>query len=172
MNKTGKIIVLIFVAALLGGLGYMFVHKMNQKTEAAENIKTLPSFSFKTLDGAEFSNKDLKAQTPTVFLFFSTQCDFCHYEAREIKKNIEQFSNYQICMVCSDKLEEIAEFTKVYDLDKYPQIKVLQDPERKSFTYFAIATVPSTYIYSGDGSLIKEYKGETKIEAVLDAIRK
>jgi peroxiredoxin len=171
MNKKIKTALLVALAGIIGTMGYLITTRVMDKKQVSEQIKKLPAFEFHSVaDNTPVSNKDLKANTPVTFIFFSTQCDYCHYEVREIKKHIEKFRDYQIFMVCSDTQEQIADFVKVYDLDKYDQIKVLKDPESKFSNYFGASVVPSIYIYNRNSELVKNYRGEVKIEAILDAI--
>lgn len=170
MNKKIKIVFGFTLVAAFSVIVYLLAQKIKQKNEAQLNVKKLPAFEFTTLEQTSFSNKDLKKGS-LVFIFFSTECDYCHYEARELKKNIDKFSDTQVCMVCSDEKSKVEDFVKVYDLDKYPQIKVVLDPQHKSFNYFSVSSVPVVYIYNKEAALVKEYKGEVKMEAILASIK-
>jgi peroxiredoxin len=170
MNKTLKLSILIILPLAVGAMVYTTARKLRQKKQTAEQIRQLPRFEFTSLNGEKITNEDLKPNTPLAFIFFSTDCDYCHYEVRELKKNIDRFNEYQIYMVCAEKRENISGFVKVYELDKYPQIKVLQDSARKFYDYFGATVVPSVYIYDRNSRLVKNYKGEVKMEAILNAI--
>jgi uncharacterized protein YacL len=60
MKKKLKIIIPILFSIVLGYFGYQIYFKIQHKKEVAENIKTIPKFSYQNINGGVFSNQNLK----------------------------------------------------------------------------------------------------------------
>ena len=69
-------------------------------------------------------------------------------------------------MVSPNNIADIMSFAKENELQKYPQIIILQDKNYQFISYFGNAPFPSTYIYNQKHKLVKEYHGGVKIEAI------
>jgi hypothetical protein len=71
MKKYLKLIIPIIFISLLTFLGYQIVTKINHKKEVAANIKTIPTFKYQNINGEQFSNNNLKVDTPIYCTHFS-----------------------------------------------------------------------------------------------------
>lgn len=80
-------------------MGYKVISKINHKAAVAEHIKTIPTFFYKTISRKPFSNQDLKADTPTVFLYFNSECEHCQSRAEQIRDNVKKFANAQLVFI-------------------------------------------------------------------------
>lgn len=69
-------------------------------------------------------------------------------------------------MVSFNTIADIKKFALQYGLN-YPNITFLQDPKLQFSTWFGKTSVPAVYIYNAQHKLVKEYHGETKIEAII-----
>lgn len=170
MKKFLKIIIPILILGAIAFMGYKLIRKINYKKEVAENIKTIPAFSYLTIDGKVFSNKDLKENIPTVFLYFNSECEHCQSEAEQIRDNIEKFANAQLVFISFEEPKKITAFATKYKLDHYDTITFLYDKQVSFATTFDVNYLPSVVIYDKNKKLIKKIKGEVKIEKILQSI--
>ncbi len=167
MKKTLKILIPAILLLFIGFMIYTINNKINFKKEAKERREVLPEFSFVDIKNKAFTNKHLQKET-ILIIYFSTDCGHCKYEAEEISKNKEKFANAEVLFISEESAELIKEFSLKYKLDKEENILFLHDKDLKFDEYFGISGVPSLFIYSNTGKLKKHFKGEVKIETVLE----
>ena len=168
-SKRRKVI--YFGLALLLSISMIFMLiQIRQKhtflTRISFEKQTLPNFTFYNLDSIATNNSFIKKGVPVVLFYYNADCEFCQFEAVEINQNISFFKDAQIIMVSSNTLRDIKAFAKQYGLI-YPNITLLQDPKYEFVSLFGKTSVPSVFIYNTKHQLVKEYHGETKIEAIL-----
>ena len=167
MKKYLKIIIPLFILAAIAFMGYKVITKINHKNEVAENIKTIPAFSYVRINGKVFSNKDLKENIPTVFLYFNSECEHCQSEAEQIRDNIEKFANAQLVFISLEKPKEITAFATKFNLIAYDNISFLFDSEGSFATTFDVKSLPTVVIYDKKMNLVAKIKGEIKVEVIL-----
>lgn len=167
MNR--KIIFLTGLAIALACFTGFMVYKIvkTKKDNAAVVItkQTLPNFTFYNLDSVATSNKFITKGKPVCIFYFNADCEYCEYEATAINKNIKLFKSTQIVLVSFNTIKEIKDFQKEYNLN-FPNITFLQDPKHEFKTWFGKTNIPAVFIYNSKHQLVKEYHGETKIEAI------
>lgn len=155
----------IFLACFTGFMVYKIVKTKKQNIAVAIAKQTLPNFTFYNLDSVAINNKFIANNQPVCIFYFNADCEYCQYEATAINKNIALFKNTQIVMVSFNTIKEIKEFQKEYKLN-YPNITFLQDPNHEFKQWFGKTSIPAVFIYNAKHQLVKEYHGETKIEAI------
>lgn len=155
-------LILIAVAFMLVGIF--------QKSKILANIETtkqsLPNFTFYNLDSLATNSTFIKKGKSVCIFYFNADCEYCQNEARDISKNIALFKDTQIVMVSFNTIADIKKFALEYGLN-YPNIVFLQDPKFQFSSWFGKTSVPSVFIYNAQHRLVKEYQGETKIEAII-----
>ncbi|SHG10519.1 AhpC/TSA family protein [Flavobacterium segetis] len=122
MKKYLKIFIPLVFLSLLSFMGYKIVTKINHQKEVAANIKTIPAFKYQNLNGESFSNKNLKMDTPTLFIYFNSECEYCNEEAQMIKEHINAFNPFQLVFVSFEQPTKIASFAKKHNLLNYDNI--------------------------------------------------
>lgn len=170
MKKNIKTAFLITFIGILLFLGYQIVSKINHKNEIAQNIKSIPEFSYQDIKGAVFTNKNLKEKAATIFIYFNTECDFCHEEAKMIQENITRFINVQFVFVSSEKPELIKKFAQKHQLTSYDTVYFLHDNKNTFATTFDVNALPCLVLYDKNNILIEKIKGQTKVEILLKKI--
>lgn len=170
MKKYLKIIIPVLVLGLLSFMGYKVICKINHKKEVAENIKTIPEFSYQTIEGKEFSNNDLKENTPTIFIYFNSECEHCQNEAEQICANIEKFTGVQLVFISFEKQNRIKDFATKYKLIGYDKITFLCDNKVSFSTTFDVNSLPSMVIYDKNKKLVDKIKGEIKMGNILKKV--
>lgn len=167
MKKKLKIIIGILLISIIGYLGYSIGNKLNYKKEVAERIKTIPEFSFKTLNGKLFTQNNISSTLPKLFVYFNSECDFCQGEAKQIKDNIEQLKNVQLLFVSFEDSKGIKTFAEKHHLVNYENIIFLEDEELQFSELFDAKSIPFMVLYSQNNQLIQKFKGATKIEKII-----
>ncbi|WP_375579909.1 hypothetical protein ABWH96_02175 [Marivirga tractuosa] len=158
MKKKLLLIIGLLVIGLLSWMGYSSVQKLNQKSKSEVIIQNLNSLT-KNL-GLNKANTDQS----TIFMYFNSDCHFCQREMKEIGKNKAKFQNYKLLLASFEPMEEALEFLQQYNLTQH-YVEVNPD----SLTKTIRGGVPQTFIYK-NGLLQKHFKGEVKIEAVLEVL--
>ena len=168
MKKILKILLPILVLSLLAIMGYKVVSKINHKKQVAENIKKMPTFSYVTLENKIFTQKSLVQSTPTLFIYFNSECDFCNHEAEMVQQNIEQLKDIQVVFISYEPVEKIKQFATKFNLLHHDNIHFLSDSKITFATTFDVKSMPCLVLYDKDNNLIEKIKGQVKMETVLE----
>lgn len=165
-----KIIITAFGIVVLGTICFL-IYKISQKHSQNQAIALkkhiLPDFQLYSQDLQRFSASQLKRETPICIFYYNAGCEHCQYEAKQLNKNINSFRDVQVVMVSVNNPEEVTAFAKTYKLDKYPYITWLYDKDYEFYKWFGHTVTPSVFIYNAEHTLLKEYRGEVKVESVL-----
>lgn len=168
MKKIARIGIPIII---LLGISFMLiktVKKIEQSKKIAKQIEIIPEFEFLEITSEKlYTNHHLKEDKPTLFIYFNTECEHCLYEAEQISKNIEQFNNYQIIMISVEEPEILKTFALKYKLENHSNLFILYDKNLMFEKTYGNCPFPSSFIYNKDKKLVKVFKGEVKIDALL-----
>jgi len=151
----------------LGYFGVQIYTKIQHKKEVAENIKTIPKFEYQNINGGIFSNTNLKKDTPTIFVYFNSECEFCNEEAQMIQANITQFASFQLVFVSFEKPALIKAFAAKHQLTTYDNVTFLSDSKVSFATTFDVKSLPCLVLYDKNQKLIEKIKGQTKVETIV-----
>jgi peroxiredoxin len=171
MKKYIKISIVLLLIGVFGYFGYQVISKINHKKEVAENIKSIPNFEYLGLNGKVYTEKNLKPDTPTLFVYFNSDCEFCNEEAKMIKENSEQLEAVQIIFISFQTQEEISAFATRHQLLNYGNITFLRDSKVTFATTFDVKSLPCLVLYDKDQNLIEKIKGQTKVALILQKLR-
>jgi peroxiredoxin len=152
-------------------MGYKIVTKINHKKEVAANIKTIPAFKYQNLKGESFSNKNLKTDTATLFIYFNSECEYCNEEAQMIHDHINDFNTFELVFVSFEKPRKIASFAKKHNLLNYDNIHFVYDSKVTFATTFDVQSLPCLVLYDKNQQLIEKLKGQTKVETILKKLQ-
>ncbi len=167
MKKFLKVIIPILFISILAYFGYQTFAKINHKKQVAEHIKTIPSFMYETLEGKPFTQENIATNTPVLFVYFNSECDFCQHEAQLIKDNIEKLNNFQILFISFEPKENIQKFAEQYQLLSYANLTFIHDRKATFTTTFDVNSLPCLVLYNAQHQLIEKIKGQVKIEKIL-----
>lgn len=163
-----QVILIVFAMTVIGLTIYAIIN-IGNITEANKTAKInrqiLPYFTFYNTDSVLTNNRIIAKDVSVCIFYFNVDFEHCHYEAKEISKNITLFKNAQIIMISSNTLAQIKRFIAQHKLN-YPNVIFLQDPKYEFAEWFGNASIPSVYIYNTKRQLVKEYHGETNIEYI------
>ena len=168
MKKQLKIIIPIVFVGMFGYFGFQIFTKIQHKKEVAENIKTIPKFEYQNINGGVFTNENLKKATPTLFIYFNSECEFCNEEAQMIKENIEKFSQVQLVFISFEKPDLIKAFATKYKLTTYDNVTFLSDTKVTFAATFDVKSLPCLVLYDQNQKLIEKIKGQVKAQTIIN----
>lgn len=163
MKKQLIITIIACIFALLAYFGFQIYKKIEAKKVFAEQVNRLPKSTNFQWIGKQAPNND----TPTIILFFNRDCDHCQYEAKSLLEHKSDFVNTNFWWVTTVDSSAINDFSKKRHLDKLSKHFFAKLPAEKVVETFGSVSVPHIFIYDKAGVLQKEFRGETKIEALL-----
>jgi peroxiredoxin len=172
MKNTLKIIIPVLFIVIFGFMIFQITSKINHKKKVAENIKTIPNFNFQNISGGKFTNENLIKNTPTLFIYFNSECEFCNEEAEMIKVNVEKFRPFQLIFISIEKLELIKSFAVKHKLNCYDKINFLSDTQVSFAPTFDVKSLPCLVLYDKDRHLIEKIKGQIKPEVLIKKLEK
>lgn len=167
MKKYFKIILPILFLSVLGFFGYQIVQKVNYKKAVAAHIKTIPNFRYQKLSGGAFTQNSLKKNTPTLFIYFNSDCNYCNEEAQMIRESIDKFSSFQLVFVSFEQPKAIQAFAQKHQLLNHDNIHFVCDTKVTFATTFDVKSLPCLVLYDKNQQLIEKSKGQTKIPTLL-----
>lgn len=129
--------------------------------------KKLPDFEIETVGKGMFKTAQLKKNMPVIIMFFSPGCDHCIHQFESMRKRMADFKKYQIVMATYQPIEELAEFNKKYQLDKYPDIVTGRDVNYFFPPFFEITNFPYLAFYDKSGKLITAHAGNMSVDDML-----
>ncbi len=155
-----KIIVILGALMILTvvWMGYTSIKKLTKKETVQERQSDLSEML------NQLGQKKLDSKSYTILIFFNSECETCQWEMEEIGKNIDQFGQHQLLLTSFEPEYEAINFLNQHNLSNY---YVKSTPEKVMASY--TGGVPQTFIYQ-DGTLVKHFKGEVRIEAILEAL--
>jgi peroxiredoxin len=171
MKKYLKIIIPLAAIALFSFMSYQVVSKINHKNEVAQNIKTVPVFSYENMKGGFFTKEDLKKETPILFIYFNSECEYCNEETQMIKENMEELKDFQLVFISFEKSDLIKAFATKYQLTTYDNVHFLSDTKASFATTFDVQSLPCLVLYDKNQHLIEKIKGQTKVETLVKKLR-
>ncbi len=160
-------VVIIGIISLLSFIGYSVIAKAKEINKIAKQIQTMPKFELQTLESILFTNSNLKSNLSTIFIYFNSECDFCHYEAESISQNLNSFENVQFIFVSSEQTGAIKKFANLYKFDNQENIIFLGDKKGDFATIFNANYIPYILIYNQNNKLIKKHKGQLNANGML-----
>ncbi len=170
MKKFLAVLIICFIGA---GVTYMVVHIVKAKRQAAiddVNKQQLPSFTFFDLDGKKKGSEIVDDGKPVIVIYFNNDCEHCQNEAQQLNKAMQLFEGTQIIMVSFNNAADIRKYAAAYGLNKHPEVTFLMDKDYKFTHWFGSCSIPSVFVYNSRHSLVKEFYGEVKPEAIKKLI--
>ncbi|QMU64571.1 MAG: redoxin domain-containing protein [Flavobacteriaceae bacterium] len=168
MNKKKILLIIIFcIVCLLSYLGYSIIIKSKEKNEIAKQIQTIPKFELKTLENISFTNSNLQTNISTIFIYFNSECDFCHHEAESISQNKNKFKKVQFIFVSTENIDTIKQFSEKHKLNNQSNITFLYDSDYHFTNKFDAQSIPYILIYNKNKELIKKHNGQINANGIL-----
>lgn len=160
LSTAGIAILVTLVLFMIYGI----VEKIIANKSMVDKIQSLNVGPLFKMDSTHYK---ANPSTPTVLIYFNSTCEHCQYELAEIKKNTSLFENISIVLMSFENIDLIKKVGDDFEMGRTPNIEFVKINRDDVFeTYGSLAT-PHIFIYAKDQKLIKEFKGETKIDAIV-----
>jgi peroxiredoxin len=131
--------------------------------------KTLPKFSYQTMDGRKFTNENLDKNSRLLIVYFNPLCEVCQRETGEIINNINYFQDIQIVMISPARKEDINKFVKKFSINNYHQMTVLHDADDYFYKQFGATGYPTLYLYNKKKELIENFDTEVSFDDIKNS---
>ncbi len=158
----------LLIAAVLF-LIYGLVEKVLYKKLVAEKRQTLAAPPLFKMDSTSYQVVSTK---PVLLIYFNSECEHCQYELAELKKNLPAFSEATILLMSSENISAIRKAAQNIGLEGSPSLEFIKINQSDLYENFGSLSTPHIFIYGKDRKLIKEFKGETKMDAILQYLPK
>jgi len=165
MKKALFAILILSILTTLGFMGHSIMNKLELKKKL-EKQTPVPEFAFETIGGQSFGKSNLISDVPVMIMYVNPTCDDCYLEIKNLLENINLFEDAQILMVSSNDMKLIKEFATYFDLQNYPQIKILRCDRERFVQDFGSAVPPSVFVYNKHHRLAKYFKGGAKMTLI------
>lgn len=119
-----------------------------------------------------FTKADLDKKKAVMVMVFNPDCGHCQHETEAILQNIDSFANVQIVMATFMPIASVRSFIEKYELNKYKNIVVTQDPQYFLPTFYMVGNLPFLAFYNKKKELISVFEGSMPIDKVLIELAK
>lgn len=102
-------------------------------------------------------------------VLYNSSCEHCQYELAQIKAAINSFNDVELVFLSSEPIHVIKQAALPFQEDR--NVNFVKINPEDVFDNFGTVRYPTILIYGTNGRLIKEFKGETKVEAILKYAR-
>jgi len=157
LGLTLALIVFLFAITLI---------RIKHNKIIAKQIKNIPEL--KILRVNENDENWLGSEHQIIIIFYNSTCQNCHYEIESIRENLTSFNNANLLFISDESKEKIAAFSKMSKLNNRDNIWWLKMQPEDVYKNFGNISIPHILIYSKEGQLLKEYKGVTKVDVLLE----
>ena len=164
---TKKSLLLLFVMALLVSVSfmvYLLIERINHKRLARQNVASISDFPLLDFDSIRF---DIGSDRKTILVYFDSECSHCQQEFHQIITNKNSFKDSDIIIASSELISTIRGYAEKNCPPDLANIRFAKINTAQAYDTFGSLAVPQIFIYGPDGKLIKEFKGETPIKAIL-----
>jgi peroxiredoxin len=158
----------LFAFAIIG-LGLVSCSTKQKEPEQRKVlVNDMPTLPITLMDSTKLVIREQSGNV--ILIFFLSDCEHCQREAESIKEKIEAFKNYTLYFISNERATSIKEFSDKCQLSNFPNVKFGKTELAMIISNFGAIPTPSMFIYSSDRKLVREFKGETKIEDIIAAL--
>ena len=143
---------------------YLIIERVNHKRLTRHELQNLDNFPLFDFDSTRFY---LSSNRKTIVVYFDSGCEHCQHELKQIFINKNSFRDSDIILMSSELISTIKQFAERNCPRDLANIRFTKINQGEAYETFGSLAVPQIFIYGADGTLIKEFKGETKIDVVL-----
>lgn len=171
MQKLLKYLISITLIIVASFLIMHTYQSYKTKKESEAKIQTLQHVSFESVNGGQIWIDEFNPEQPTVIIYFHPECEHCQYEASEIGKQSEKFKLANMILITADdSTKRVQDFALKYRLWEVDNLVILVDQKNQFEKQFGATIIPSVFIYGSDKKLLKMYKGEVQMKAIIKII--
>lgn len=159
-----SVFTILFAGALF--MVYGIIEKQVAKKEIQARIQKIPvNVVFFRSDSSRFVMPTGKR---VILVLFNSTCEHCQYELRQIKQHITDFNEVELVLASSEPIATISQVAEQFGLEDDNHVNFVKINSEDVYGNFGTVRFPTVLVYGADGKLVKEFKGKTKIEALLE----
>jgi thioredoxin-related protein len=167
MKKILGSLLILVTLSLVGWMIYASVKTLNKKEALIDSISQVPKFSLQLPDSASISIWRDFTESPLLLIYFNSECEYCNAEAKEIVEKQEQLEGIEMIFISLEPFHKIKQFGDSIGLTHLPNVLLGKIDEQTADEILGITSAPQLFIYNKEGQLTKQFKGSTKIEAII-----
>ena len=142
---------------------------------SAQNYIThpkLPAFFILSPDSSKvFNTYYIEEGKPTVFIFFSPDCDHCQKFTKQLLPHMAEMKDANFYFLTIMDLPMLRAFSNVLGLQKYPNISTGKDYQLFFPTFYHVDEVPCIVVYDKHRNFQKFYKGVAPIDELVKLVQ-
>jgi thioredoxin-related protein len=158
---------LLFASVLF--LIYGIVEKVSANEMATKRKQILTAAPFFTIDSTYY---EMGSINPLLLIHFNSECDQCQNELAELKRNLAALQTMKVLLMSSENISKIKILASEFSLEQFSNVDFVKINRNDVYENFGSLATPHIFIYGKDRKLIKEFRGETKMEAILQYLPK
>jgi thioredoxin-related protein len=176
LKMTKRLTFIATMKKLLLFFSLIIITGCTQAQVLKQDITKIPPFKILRPDSTYFTPANLKKNKPVMIIYFSPDCSHCQHLVYEMEPKMKQFGDIQIVMVTFTEftmLKMIQNFTRDFDLAKYPNITV--GTEGRTYVvqrYYQVKTTPYIAVYDHKGKLVKAYDMVPPMDELIATVKK
>jgi peroxiredoxin len=135
--------------------------------------KTIPDFTFFKPDKTVFTQKDVKSETLSFFIFFDVTCDHCQKAIKKINEHIGEFKKTSLYIITLDTPASVDQFLNTYgkNLLGKNNVTLLFDLKNQFIVRFGPHKYPSLFLYSLQKQLLLYDDNPDHLKNFFDKIK-
>lgn len=167
---------LLFLLLILGGFA-----ATAQKTEPLKDNPDAPYLKHKDMPAFDvvdmrtkdtFSTYNIPAGKPTLIIYFAPECDHCRKMLDVLLPQMDRIKNVDVYMMSFMPLIALEIFNRGYQLEKYPNVKMLGQDIKFFFpTFYGVSNVPDVVLYDKNKKFVKLWTNDVTIEQILAELK-
>lgn len=167
MKRLIGAVLIITIICLVGWMIYVSVKTMSNKKKIAKSIAEVPVFFLQKTDNSIIKIDQNYSKSPLLLIYFNSECDFCREEAISISKNHKLLGDIQMVFISLEPIEAIRQFADSTGMSPLSNVLMGKIDDKTADEILGITSAPQLFIYNKNGMLTKQFKGSTKIEAIV-----
>jgi thiol-disulfide isomerase/thioredoxin len=160
-----------FIILLITFAAFITAKAQKDTLPPYKQVPFIPAFTIQLTDSSNFSKKDLPKNTPVVIIYFNPECGHCQQEATELSKNMDKFKKVFFVMAAYAELEKVEEFSELYGLNKFSNVKLGRDGKYFLPVFYQVKTTPFSAVYNKKGKLLKAFEHGMSVEELEKALK-
>ncbi len=155
----GSILLLLVIIALIRP-------KTNKSALSKDPLSVLSLQYLSDAEGNELQ-ADLFEAEMVYMLYFSSECDHCQRQVKDIMNNINSLNDVLILMISSQEISDVLDYLKQYQIEQNDQFYISFIEPENIEKKFGTVNVPLNIFYDSAHNLIRKTKGEAPVSEII-----
>lgn len=132
----------------------------------------LPAFNILSADSTQvFNTYNIQAGRPTVFIYFSPECDHCQHALKELREKSDSLKDATVYLTSFVPLPEMNKFIVDYKLNELKNWRFGKDYQYFFPMYFGAKSVPFMVVYDKNKKLVAGNDGGFKATELFRLVK-